>query len=604
MTDDRGGPRDDRPSVQNGRPGPEPPDFEDLVERYGQRLFILAYHLTGEKDIAEGLSQEVLVRACLDTRVEGVEHRGFDLCRELVGRWRLRLRGAWGPSPLPPVVRGGPESAALRPRDWLQDALGRLRPGEREVLVLRVGEGFDYEEIASALGEPAGVVQRRLARARRHLRDAVLRTPGAPRLTPGPFAGPPGEALRIERTMNLYLDDRLSRPGREEFERRLAQDARLREIVELHRGLTLELQEEAPPLPRNYADRAHLRLVRARADLESAAGGSRAEGAPAAAAGPPAARRRRATLALGALAAAALVAAAIAALFGSRAERPPGPDAGPGDGIGVGGRAGEPDEQTLEALRSLGYIGSGEAGRRATPAPRPRARPSPSPARRPSSGTSPAPRSAGAARTPPAASRGPATPRTAPAATTATPVPTPAAVPAPTAAPARTAAPVPAPAPAPVPSPEPAQPIVAGVSPAPAPSPVPGPSPGAAADVAPAPASFGEAIAHRRHAAPRAPEPGRDHEIIRTPEAWTALFSGGAVPPVAFETEWVVVLRDDLGVDPPSRLRVAAVGRAAGAIVIECRAEPLDPSAASGPPSPGQAVVLPRPEAPVRIQVR
>ncbi len=55
----------------------------------------------------------------------------------------------------------------------LAAALARLRPGDRDVLLLVAAGGFDYQEVALALGIPVGTVSSRLARARRKLREAL-----------------------------------------------------------------------------------------------------------------------------------------------------------------------------------------------------------------------------------------------------------------------------------------------------------------------------------------------------------------------------------------------------------------------------------------------
>src|SRR2546428_2301779 len=68
----------------------------------------------------------------------------------------------------------------------------------------------------------------------------------------------------LEEKLSLYLDGRLPKADRAEFERRIESDPDLREAVEFHRGLTLEFHEEAPPLPRGYAERARARLEAAR----------------------------------------------------------------------------------------------------------------------------------------------------------------------------------------------------------------------------------------------------------------------------------------------------------------------------------------------------
>jgi RNA polymerase sigma-70 factor, ECF subfamily len=54
----------------------------------------------------------------------------------------------------------------------LQDflaALYRLKPGQREALVLVGAEGFSYEEAAQICGCPVGTIRSRVNRARRHL---------------------------------------------------------------------------------------------------------------------------------------------------------------------------------------------------------------------------------------------------------------------------------------------------------------------------------------------------------------------------------------------------------------------------------------------------
>ncbi|MFE2970035.1 RNA polymerase sigma factor [Streptomyces sp. NPDC059340] len=63
-------------------------------------------------------------------------------------------------------------------------ALAKLRPPEREVIALCLGEGLDYEAAAEALGIAVGTVASRLSRARKKLR--TLTDPGPARQEPGP----------------------------------------------------------------------------------------------------------------------------------------------------------------------------------------------------------------------------------------------------------------------------------------------------------------------------------------------------------------------------------------------------------------------------------
>jgi RNA polymerase sigma factor (sigma-70 family) len=50
-------------------------------------------------------------------------------------------------------------------------AIRRLRPSDREVLLLAVWEGLSYEQIAGLLDVPIGTVRSRLSRARQRLRE-------------------------------------------------------------------------------------------------------------------------------------------------------------------------------------------------------------------------------------------------------------------------------------------------------------------------------------------------------------------------------------------------------------------------------------------------
>lgn len=58
----------------------------------------------------------------------------------------------------------------------IQEAMTRLRPIDRDVLVLCVWQGLDYVSASVALGVPVGTVRSRLSRARERLRGEVAAT--------------------------------------------------------------------------------------------------------------------------------------------------------------------------------------------------------------------------------------------------------------------------------------------------------------------------------------------------------------------------------------------------------------------------------------------
>ena len=65
------------------------------------------------------------------------------------------------------------ESDAIVEREAMRRAFGRLRPKERAVLVLHHVDGRPVDEVARALGIPAGTVKSRLHAARRSLQAAM-----------------------------------------------------------------------------------------------------------------------------------------------------------------------------------------------------------------------------------------------------------------------------------------------------------------------------------------------------------------------------------------------------------------------------------------------
>ncbi len=182
------------------------PTWDEIVERHSDRVFRLAYRLTGNRADAEDLTQEVFVRVfrSLDSYVpgtfEGWLHRittnlFLDQARR---KQRIRFdalsdeRAATLASASP-----APEDAYARERfdDDVETALATLPPDFRAAVVLCDVEGLTYEEIAEILGAKMGTVRSRIHRGRAMLRKALAHRAPAPGRAR--FAGPvstPGAA--------------------------------------------------------------------------------------------------------------------------------------------------------------------------------------------------------------------------------------------------------------------------------------------------------------------------------------------------------------------------------------------------------------------------
>jgi RNA polymerase sigma factor (sigma-70 family) len=167
-----------------------PPTWEDVVREHSDRVYRLAYRLTGNCHDAEDLTQEVFVRVFRSLpsytpgTFEGWLHRittnlFLDITRR---RQRIRFEGLGeetaaklkGSEPTPPQ--------AFDERHLDHDvaaALADLPPEYRAAVVLCDIEGLTYEEIAAVLDVKLGTVRSRIHRGRAQLRAALEhRRPG------------------------------------------------------------------------------------------------------------------------------------------------------------------------------------------------------------------------------------------------------------------------------------------------------------------------------------------------------------------------------------------------------------------------------------------
>lgn len=158
-----------------------------MVTRHQQKIYRLAYHLTGNAQDAEDLSQEAFVKA----------YRGFRTFRgdAQVSSWLYRITvNTWidmGRQKNRPVVENRDpyeEGEHARnepmhdPEEYTQvtflqacidRALDTLSPRERSVFVLRHYEQYKLKEIGQTLSVSVGTVKSLLFRAVQKLREQL-----------------------------------------------------------------------------------------------------------------------------------------------------------------------------------------------------------------------------------------------------------------------------------------------------------------------------------------------------------------------------------------------------------------------------------------------
>lgn len=163
--------------------------FERLVRPHFDRLYRLAWRLTGSKAEAEDLFQELLIKAfgMLDKLVH-VEEPGSWLCRVMYNlfvdqhrrfmRQRMHLVDeghlpGQGLADLAGDLDPVDDRERLEKFRRLDKALQQLSEEHRLVVLLHDTEGYKMEEIERLTGIPVGTVKSRLHRARARLRQLL-----------------------------------------------------------------------------------------------------------------------------------------------------------------------------------------------------------------------------------------------------------------------------------------------------------------------------------------------------------------------------------------------------------------------------------------------
>jgi RNA polymerase sigma factor (sigma-70 family) len=173
------------PVTLDDEPTWTPPSWDEVVREHADRVYRLAYRLSGNAHDAEDLTQETFIRVFRSLAnykpgtFEGWLHRittnlFLDMARR---RSRLRMEGL--PEDTDRLVGDDPSPEQVYVETHLdpdlQEALDELPPEFRAAVVLCDVEGLSYEEIGATLGVKLGTVRSRIHRGRQALRASLER---------------------------------------------------------------------------------------------------------------------------------------------------------------------------------------------------------------------------------------------------------------------------------------------------------------------------------------------------------------------------------------------------------------------------------------------
>jgi RNA polymerase sigma-70 factor (ECF subfamily) len=159
--------------------------FDDLYLRYYSRLCRFCFRRLGDIAEAEDTAQEAFARAWKAMPTFNGERRFYPwlsviashLCVDVMRRSsRTTTVGAEELDLVTNPVDGGQEAVVEQrhDREMLVQAMGRISPRHREVLRLREGYEWSYQQIADHQGVQVSTIETLLFRARRSLRREFL----------------------------------------------------------------------------------------------------------------------------------------------------------------------------------------------------------------------------------------------------------------------------------------------------------------------------------------------------------------------------------------------------------------------------------------------
>jgi RNA polymerase sigma-70 factor (ECF subfamily) len=148
--------------------------FRELFDRYKNPIYGFVRRRVDDPGRAEEITQDVFLALVQQQKNYEVRasFRTF-LYRIAVNRVvSERRKMAEAPALDPEVAAGGDIGVVQQVRE----ALARLEPEQREIVMLREYEGLSYQEIAQVLNVPVGTVRSRLFRAKLALRELLAPT--------------------------------------------------------------------------------------------------------------------------------------------------------------------------------------------------------------------------------------------------------------------------------------------------------------------------------------------------------------------------------------------------------------------------------------------
>ncbi len=226
--------------------------FERLIDRYEHRVYQYALRFLGRQEDACIATEEIFyqiyrkIQTCTDTKLSTWV---FRIAANVCAEYPHRRRGSKN-SVLSDMfhLRDSSERGEQDLNEGIQVILLRLTRQQREVLLLRDLCGLNDEETGQVLGLDENGVRQRLSRARKNLRELLLRQGILEQ--PKENSAPKAECLDYRELCSQYVDEYISDSDKAALLDHIQEcpvcAAYLADLTRIGRSLT-HMEEEAPP---------------------------------------------------------------------------------------------------------------------------------------------------------------------------------------------------------------------------------------------------------------------------------------------------------------------------------------------------------------------
>lgn len=153
----------------------------DLVDRFKGQVFGLCYRMLGQRQDAEDMTQETMIRVLKNLHRWDPEREftpwllaiAGNRCRTCLSKRMRRLPTQHLDQPVP--ERNGRSEAANQLEEEVELAIAQIRPEYGEAFRHFHAQGLSYAEIADAMAVPLGTVKTWVHRARKEIIQHLVR---------------------------------------------------------------------------------------------------------------------------------------------------------------------------------------------------------------------------------------------------------------------------------------------------------------------------------------------------------------------------------------------------------------------------------------------